>query len=231
MAELAGVRLPDSVTVAEGEGGLPTLRVSAPGGVGEVYLHGAHVTAWTPSGKAPVIWMSRRSMFEPGQPIRGGVPICFPWFGPGRSGDKSPAHGLARLAAWTLTSAGPAGGTVTVTLRLTDGDVAALPGTELWPHRFDAVYRVTFGPELGLELTVRNTGEEEVHLRGGAAHLPACLRRPQGNGRWSRRGHLRGQDVSGGALVTQEGPVVFAGETDRVYRSPRKRRCATAPAP
>jgi glucose-6-phosphate 1-epimerase len=149
MAELTGVGLPDSVTIAEGEGGLPVLRVSAPAGVGQVYLHGAHVTAWAPSGKAPVIWMSRKSMFEPGQPIRGGVPICFPWFGPGRNGDRSPAHGFARLAAWTLTSARADGSTVTAALRLTDGDVADLPGTELWPHRFEADYRAC-GPEVSL---------------------------------------------------------------------------------
>jgi glucose-6-phosphate 1-epimerase len=150
---------------------------------------------------------------------RGGVPICFPWFGPGRNGDRSPAHGFARLTPWTLTSVRSDGGTVTVALRLTDGDVADLPGNELWPHRFEAVYWVTFGPKLSVELTVRNTGEEEytfeealhtylhvsdVHeVTVGGLDRPTCV-----------------DKTSGGALVTQDGPVVFTGDTDRVYRSP-----------
>ena len=71
MSELADVVLPDSVTLADGEGGLPLLQVRAPGGAGEVYLHGAQVTAWAPAGQAPVIWLSRRSLFEPGRAIRG----------------------------------------------------------------------------------------------------------------------------------------------------------------
>ena len=67
-----------------------------------VYDHGAHVWAWQPEGAEPVLWMSANSAFETGQPIRGGVPVCFPWFGPGRSGDLQPAHGFARLNEWQL---------------------------------------------------------------------------------------------------------------------------------
>ena len=62
-----------------------------------VFDHGAHVWSWQPDGAAPVIWMSAKSWFSDGQPIRGGVPICFPWFGPGRAGDQLPIHGFARL--------------------------------------------------------------------------------------------------------------------------------------
>src|SRR5699024_1359021 len=108
--------LPDAVTLAEGEGGLPVLRVATAVATGEVYLHGAHVTAWTPAGSEPVLWVSGASAFAEGQPIRGGVPICFPWFGPGREPGLEPAHGFARLARWRLAEATDDDGTVTVRL-------------------------------------------------------------------------------------------------------------------
>jgi glucose-6-phosphate 1-epimerase len=86
-----------------GRGGLIRAVISAPTATGELYLHGAHVTHFQPSGEQPVLWMSGHSYFEAGKPIRGGVPICFPWFGPPPA-DKgeAPAHGLARLSAWNV---------------------------------------------------------------------------------------------------------------------------------
>ena len=88
-----------------GQGGLTKAVVATPVASGEIYLHGAHVTLWQPAGHEPVLWMSRSSLFQPGKPIRGGVPICFPWFGPHASDPSAPAHGFARTALWELTEA------------------------------------------------------------------------------------------------------------------------------
>ena len=65
-----------------------------------VYDHGAHVWTWQPDGQKPVLWMSAKSVFEAGQPIRGGVPVIFPWFGTGPKGTLKPAHGFARFHVW-----------------------------------------------------------------------------------------------------------------------------------
>jgi glucose-6-phosphate 1-epimerase len=130
----------------------------------------------------------------------------------------SPAHGFARVADWSLDGARQDGDAVVVTLRLTDGDVAGLPGVELWPHRFEALHRITVGAELGLELSVRNTGTEAVTFEE-ALHTYLCVsdvREVQVDG---LDGVTYADKTSGGALVRQEGPVVFTGETDRVYRS------------
>ena len=85
-----------------GNGNLPVVRVDNEFCTGEVYLHGATVTAWQPKGQGPVLWLSERSAFDGEAPIRGGVPICFPWFGPGRHGDKQPSHGWARVSEWSF---------------------------------------------------------------------------------------------------------------------------------
>ena len=80
----------------------------------ELYLQGAHVTSWKPAGQAPVLFLSERSAFEVGKPIRGGIPVIFPWFGaPENSSVHPPAgsvmHGFARITEWTVTFAALAG--------------------------------------------------------------------------------------------------------------------------
>jgi glucose-6-phosphate 1-epimerase len=214
------VDLPDSVQLVEGSSGLSLLRVSTRIVTGELYLQGAHVSAWTPAGESAVIWMSKASMFAPAQPLRGGVPICFPWFGPGRGSSMSPVHGYARLAEWSVLSAEDVDGTVNLVLVLTGADVAGLPGVEKWQHPFELTYRVSFGAELAVALTVRNTGTEEFDFEEA---LHTYIRVED-----IRRVRIEGLDGSqyldrapGGAKerVTQEGAATFTAETDRLYYS------------
>lgn len=89
--------LPRAVSLSIGEGGLPTVEVSSGKGVATVHLHGANVAAWTPAGQDPVLWLSPTSHFTAAEPIRGGIPICLPWFANGPTGDRMPMHGTARL--------------------------------------------------------------------------------------------------------------------------------------
>jgi len=214
------VDLPDSVELVDGPAGLSLLRLSTPVARGELYLQGAHISAWAPAGEAEVIWMSKASMFAPAQPLRGGVPICFPWFGPGRDSSMSPVHGYARLAEWSLASAEDVDGAVTLVLRLTDADVAGLPGAVKWQHPFELTYRVSFGVELAVAFTVRNTGTEEFVFEE-ALHTYIAI----GDIHQVRIEGLGGSqylDRAPGAAterVTQVGPVTFTGETDRLYYS------------
>lgn len=150
--------LPATVRVEPGNGGLPRVGIAGRHGTAEIYLQGAHVTAWHPAGVAtPVLWLSRESRFEPGKAIRGGVPICFPWFGAHATDPNAPAHGFARVRDWTLIDAAEdADGIVSVTMELTAADAASAA----WPHAFEARYRVSVGPSLTLDLSVRNPGRE-----------------------------------------------------------------------
>ena len=118
---------------------------------GHVYLHGAHVAHYQRRGERPLIFMSGESQFAAEKAIRGGVPICFPWFGPKKDDAKAPAHGFARLKQWGVES----------TKKTDDGGVKidlALASDEstrsLWPGDFVARYAVTFGKQLRLGLEV-----------------------------------------------------------------------------
>jgi len=213
--------LPDSVTFAEGEGGLPVVRVATAVATGEVYLHGAHVTAWTPAGSDPVIWVSGSSVFADGEPIRGGIPICFPWFGSGREPELAPpAHGFARLADWRLVSAEEHDGAVTLALELTEADAAAVPAAAKWPHPFTATLTVTFGRELAVALSVENTGREEVSFEEALhTYLAVSDVRTTTVHGLDGAAYLDKAAADGPVHRRQEGDVTFTGETDRVYDS------------
>ena len=103
-------RLPDGARLEKGPGGLDRLELHAADGEALVYLHGAHVAHFQPKGGRPVLWMSAQSRFEAGKPIRGGVPICFPWFGPKAGAPDAPLHGFARILPWTVVGGQPRGG-------------------------------------------------------------------------------------------------------------------------
>jgi D-hexose-6-phosphate mutarotase len=129
-----------------------------------MYLQGAHVTAYAPRGGGPVLFLSRASRFARGAPIRGGIPLVFPWFGRKTGAPDAPLHGPARLLAWSLEAATiDAAGVVAFTFGL--ADVAAAG----WPAGVALRYRVEIGAELRLALEVENRGraplavEEALH--------------------------------------------------------------------
>jgi glucose-6-phosphate 1-epimerase len=207
--------LPDSVQVDVGPGGLTLVRVTAPSASAEIYLRGAHVASWTPANSdESVIWMSSKAEYTEGVPLRGGVPICFPWFGANADDPSEPSHGFARLAEWQLVSAAEVGSTVVLTLRLQD-DLATRAST--FTAQFEALYTITVGSHLGLALTVTNHSrkpfsfESALHTYFGVSDIHSVS--------------VTGlEDVAyidkldGPAPIPAEHHAVrFAGETDRVY--------------
>ncbi len=147
------IELPASVRLIDEEGGLPFLRINAPGGSGDVYLQGAQIASWTPRGQRPVLWMSDASRFRDGQPIRGGIPLCFPWFKHLSGHPDAPQHGFARILPWTLETVREHGDNIELTLTLSDSPMTR---NSAWPFRFELTLTVTLGRELRLELRTTN---------------------------------------------------------------------------
>ena len=196
-----------------GAGGLTRLRVHTPAASAELYLHGAHLTAWQPAGQGPVLWMSQRSGFEAGKPIRGGVPICLPWFGPHPSDPTAPGHGTFRLQEWELAEVGSHGDAVRLVLRHAWSE---LDGRH-FPGRLDATYTVSIGPELVLELAVTNRDAKPVRL-AEALHTYLAV----ADVRQIRILGLEHTDyldkTAGGDRKNQgDSPVQITAETDRAY--------------
>jgi glucose-6-phosphate 1-epimerase len=87
--------------------GLTRVQVATKAATATIYLQGAHLTAWQPVGFEPAVFLSHKSDFAVGKPIRGGIPIAFPWFANDRKKDRidghpGPSHGFARIQDWTL---------------------------------------------------------------------------------------------------------------------------------
>lgn len=118
---------------------------------GELCLQGGHVTRWRVDG-AEVLFLPRKARFEPGQAIRGGVPVIFPWFGDDPQKSGRGAHGFARRLPWRVVSQDLAKGASQVVLELVDTDETRA----LWPHRFALRLEATLGAQLELALTVTN---------------------------------------------------------------------------
>jgi glucose-6-phosphate 1-epimerase len=198
--------------VLAGEAGIPKVHVTAPQCNGEMQLHGAQVTSWKPAGAEEAIFLSRQARWEEGKAIRGGIPVCFPWFRAKANDSRAPAHGVVRTKIWTLESVEQNADGITVSMS-TQSD----PDTRRWwPADFRVLHRVTFGSELRLELTVSNTGANPFRFEE-ALHT------------YYRVGDVRKVRVRGLDRVTyldntdsnkkkkQNGDVVISSPTDNAY--------------
>jgi glucose-6-phosphate 1-epimerase len=196
--------IPGTVEIARDDHGLGRLTISTAAAAAIVYLHGAHVTHYQHRGFPPVLFTSAESRFEPAQPIRGGVPVIFPWFGPHPTDPRLPAHGFARVREWGLRELHRVDDSVRVVLTLTD--VAP----------FELLYTVSIGRTLELSLEVRNTSGAPVTFEE-ALHTYLAV----GDVRRVRVEGLHGREyldkVDGRKRKAQSGAVTITGETDRVY--------------
>jgi len=157
--------IPSRAQIVAHESGSSKIRVTTAKCTGEMHLYGAQVTSWKPAGAQEVIFLSSKAVFTEGKAIRGGIPICFPWFRAKADDAHAPAHGFVRTRIWTLESIDQNAGAIIVTMSTqSDADTK-----RWWPHDFRAVLRATFGSDLKLEFTVANTGaapfrfEEALH--------------------------------------------------------------------
>jgi len=147
------LEIPGCVLFSEGNGDLPLLEIKTAWSSAQIYLHGAHITHFQKKNEPPVLFMSQLSHFNAGTPIRGGIPIIFPWFG-SREGEA--AHGFARTQAWELREVAQSpSGEVNLRLALPDSPAAALF------QKFSATYSVTVGQTLTAELTVANLSPQQ----------------------------------------------------------------------
>ena len=158
--QAAGIVLANSTTLfpahhSSGDAGLPMLVVENKLGRAVIALQGAHLMSFAPTGQREMFWVSPKTVLESGKPIRGGIPLCLPWFGPGPDGKSM--HGFARTMEWTLTSAArlPSGEShLVMTLA---GDASTC---DLWPHAFAFRLDVLVGSALKLGMTVENRGTQ-----------------------------------------------------------------------
>ncbi|MFZ2302029.1 MAG: D-hexose-6-phosphate mutarotase [Gallionella sp.] len=198
----------------EDASGLIIAEISNQQATAALCLQGAHLMSWQPKSQSvPVIWLSRDAKLAAGKSIRGGVPVCWPWFGAHASEPGFPAHGFARTAPWQVVeSAVEPDGATRLTLRLIGSEKTRAQ----WPYSCALDLTVTIGEMLRMDLSTENTGNsdfiisEALHTYFKISDIGAVrVTGLAGCDYWDK--------VGGSTLKKQNGIISFAGETDRVY--------------
>ncbi|WP_318459021.1 D-hexose-6-phosphate mutarotase [Photobacterium leiognathi] len=201
--------LSDHVTVCEYQG-ISIIRVIHPLAEAGISLHGGHLIWFKPAGEKDIIWLSENAEFDTQKAIRGGIPVCWPWFG--KAG--TPSHGFARTSQWTLQEHRENENGVIVSLQLEDNEETRA----IWPHKFNNVLTFEIGTELKVSLTSTNT-DSQPWSYGGALHTYfdiADINNIEITGMGSNYldSTQQGKACEGGDVLT------FTSETDRVYTQP-----------
>lgn len=204
----------ENVIVAEGPGQLPCLQIRTELASATVYLHGAHVTEFTPAGAEPLLFVSEKSAYQTGRPIRGGVPVCWPWFGPKSDDPSAPMHGFARLQQWALESVKTLdGGEVEIAMVLLPSDLSR----RSFPYDFKLEHRIRIGPTLTMSLITHNTDAQPFVIHE-ALHTYLKVGDVRRVGVHGLQGFAYTDKTRNQARFTEDQPVItIASETDRHY--------------
>jgi glucose-6-phosphate 1-epimerase len=206
--------IPGVLAFHKRDSGLIYADVTTPQAKATVYLQGAHLTAWQPTGQQPVIFLSRKSDLVPGKPIRGGVPIAFPWFANRHDGKTGPSHGFARIQDWTLAFAAMAGDDLHLTFTLGPTQISH----DLGYDNFGLAFQLIIGRSLTMRLTVANKAEaplvfeEALHTYYAVGDVHEVVL----NG---LEGTSYIDKVDNFQVKPQNGPVTITSQTDRVYQN------------
>lgn len=215
-AQNAAHGIPPQLNIVEGPGGLPMVEVHNAHATARISLYGGQVLAYRPVGaKADLLFVSGQAYYQAGKAIKGGVPVCWPWFGADPQGLGRPAHGFVRNRLWDLrqTAALP-GGDTQVVLGLTD----TAETRAIWPQGFDLSLTITVGATLRLALSTRNTGTTPFDITQ-ALHSYFTVGEIAQSSVQGLDGcsYIDKAAGAGGAVKTQSGDVTVAAEVDRVY--------------
>lgn len=193
----------------------------------EVFLQGAQVTRFQQTNKAPLLFLSDACRYQNGAALRGGIPICWPWFGdlqknpmalqqqlPADQREAAPAHGFIRHRLWDVKSITTPTDALTI-IELTYNTNGDEP---LWPYKTQLIYRVEVGERLSASLSIHNNGNE-AFICSGALHTYCAVDHIE---------HVRLKGFDQATYIdaidhwnskSQQGDIGFSGEVDRIYQA------------
>lgn len=200
----------------DGRGNLPLLKIHNTAATAEISLAGGHLISYIPAGGSDLLWLSASSHLQTGLPIRGGIPVCWPWFGAAPADSPLQAgHGLARLQLWELEHQDtPSPDLTVVTLRL-DSSPETLA---IWPYAFTLRIHFYIGRQLSVSLITENRDHRPFTINQALHTYFAIsdIERISVNG---FDGEPFADTVAGRPAPqgVQNGPIRFSAETDLVF--------------
>ena len=193
------------------DAGLPMLLVENPLGRTVIALQGAHVMSFQPAGKSDMLWVSPKTLLHEGTPIRGGIPLCLPWFGPGP--DSKTMHGFARVKEWNVVVAERLESGATRVVMELSGEAETCA---LWPHTFGFRLEIESGTTLKMTMTAQNRGREEAPL-AFAFHSYFAVPDVAEATISGLQDTIYIDKMDGFARKSQVGEVTIENVTDRIY--------------
>ncbi len=213
LAQDARFGIPGRLSVRQLPDNPPLVDMVCEHGQAVLSLDGGQLLSWTPTDQPPVVWLSPAAVWKPGKSFRGGVPVCWPWFGAHPDASDLPNHGFARNLPWEITdSATTEDGGVQVTLALMPDEAAAAR----WPHQATLTLMVELERALTLRLITRNTGDSPLPLTE-ALHTYLHVGDAAQVALTGLEGLTYADKEADFARKTQNGPVTLDAPTDRVY--------------
>ena len=206
--------IPEQVQFISGKGDFPYIQVTNEQATALISVYGGQILSFQPKGESQdLMFLSEKAYYQAGKAIKGGAPICWPWFGPDPEGHGRPSHGFARNRAWQVlaTEALSSGDTkITVGFRDDDGTQA------LWPYAFELTLEITIGAVLTLALVSRNGSDLPFDITQ-ALHTYFTIGDITQTTVLGLDGSSYIDKVDGGQVKPQSGPVAIAAEVDRIY--------------
>lgn len=205
------VRVSDSRTEYGSEQALPLIVAEAAQCRAVFALQGAQLLSFVPTGDEDWLWLSPKAVFSEGSAIRGGIPLCLPWFGVNRRDATLPKHGFARQREWQLleASSDKDGLILRFAIESTPEEQARFP----WAYSAQVAYRL--GRELECDLVICNRSQQSLPLSFAmhsyfAADTAAASVQGLGDGDYL-------DNTQGLAKCRLTAAQRFDGEVDRVF--------------
>ena len=179
-----------------------------------VSLYGAQVLSFIPNGNKDLLFVSQDSFYQDGKAIRGGIPVCWPWFGGHPTEKDKPSHGFARLSHWQVIQTKVEDDNVILELGLSDSDMTR----KYWPFAFEAILTITVGQSLRVKIKTANTGDQPFTITG-ALHTYFNVSHSEQVSIEGLKDTRFMDDVNGGEGKQEEMLLTLKGEVDRCYRN------------
>ena len=203
------------VRFAVGMAGLPRVSLEFGPATLELYLQGAHITRYQPRNGMDLLWMSDSAVYQTGKALRGGIPLCWPWFGAAADNAARPQHGYARTSEFAVVSAQADDSATSIVLAL---DAAAAPYPD-WANKLQLEFEIRLADSLWMEMRSHNQGAESIVI-SNALHTYFAI---------SQRDNVTVPALTGLAYLDklqdyreqlQSDAIELRDEVDRVYLGP-----------
>ncbi len=200
----------------DGPGGFPIIEINNGQAKAAISVYAGHILAFQPTDEpVGLLFLSEQTAYQSGKAIRGGIPICWPWFGADPDNQGRPNHGFVRNRRWQVFStAMQSDGSTKVVLGMVDTDDTQA----MWPHSFNLTIEITVSNTLKVELVTRNTGDQPFTITQ-ALHSYFTVGDISQTKVIGLAGTSYLDKVAGYVPKTQTGDITIAAEVDRIYQN------------